>query len=430
MTESKSATATFSLEQHLLDVSIAGTGTGSVTSDPAGIACPGDCSELIDYGTVITLTALAGSGSVFTEWSGACTGTGECAITMTETNTVSATFTLLRHELAVSASGNGSGSISSDPTGISCPYDCTELFDHGTEVTLTAAADITSTFIGWDGACSGMGECSITMLDTQNVTATFSIDQYPLIVAIDGDGSGTVTSEPAGISCLSDCYEIYDHGSVVTLTAVSNTGSTFTGWERACTGIGECSITMTETKAVTATFTLDQHLLSVAVDGNGSGLVTSEPAGIDCLGDCDELYDYGSVVTLTAAANTGSTFTGWEGACTGIGACSVTITETKGVTATFILDQHLLSVTVEGDGSGSVNSVPSGIDCPGDCDALFNFSDVVTLTASVDNGSTFSGWTGACAGTADCVVTINSDESVAAIFDIIDFPVYLPFIYK
>jgi len=430
MTESKSVTATFDLEQHLLDVSVAGTGAGFVTSDPSGITCPGDCGELIEYGTAITLSALPDTGSVFTGWSGACSGTDDCSITMTETNSVSATFTILQYELTVSILGNGNGVVSSNPPGISCLDDCDELFDHGTMVTLTASTDITSTFIGWEGACTGIGDCLINMLDTQGITATFSTDQYPLIAIIDGDGTGTVTSDPPGINCLGDCIEPFDHGAVVTLTALADTGSIFAGWDGACTGTDYCISIMTQTRSVTATFDIVRHLASVSIDGDGSGIVTSDPSGIDCLGDCEELYNYGTVVTLTAIADTGSTFAGWEGACTGTEDCSLTMTETHSVTATFDLNQYLLSAAVEGEGSGSVTSIPSGINCPGDCDELYNFSIVVTLTAVADSGSYFSGWTGACTGSAACIVTMISAKSVTAIFDIIDLPGYLPFIYK
>jgi len=71
----------------------------------------------------------------------------------------------------------------------------------------------------------------------------------------------------------------------------------------------------------------------VLKDGNGSGTVTSTPSGIDCGDDCTELYDAGTVVTLTATADIGS-FVGWSGACTDE-ECIVTVDEAKTVTATF-----------------------------------------------------------------------------------------------
>jgi hypothetical protein len=55
------------------------------------------------------------------------------------------------------------------------------------------------------------------------------------------------------------------------------------------------------------------HTLTVTKDGSGSGSVTSSPAGIDCGSACSAQFDDGTQVTLTAAADSGSTFTGWSG---------------------------------------------------------------------------------------------------------------------
>jgi hypothetical protein len=79
------------VEQFTLSVNTAGTGSGTVTG--TGISCPGDCSQAYVSGTSVTLTAAASAGSVFTGWSGACTGTGSCIVSMTAARSVTATFT-------------------------------------------------------------------------------------------------------------------------------------------------------------------------------------------------------------------------------------------------------------------------------------------------------------------------------------------------
>jgi hypothetical protein len=76
-------------------------------------------------------------------------------------------------------------------------------------------------------------------------------------------------------------------------------------------------------------------VLTVTRAGNGSGTVTSSPAGIDCGPDCSEAYPNGTVVTLTASAATGSVFTVWSGACTGTGTCQVTLDTARSVAASF-----------------------------------------------------------------------------------------------
>jgi hypothetical protein len=86
---------------------------------------------------------------------------------------------------------------------------------------------------------------------------------------------------------------------------------------------------MDAAKSVTATFSLNGYALATAIDGTGSGLVTLDPAG--------GIYSHGTVVTVTNKPATGSAFAGWSGACSGTGACSVTMDAAKAVTATFRL---------------------------------------------------------------------------------------------
>ena len=72
----------------------------------------------------------------------------------------------------------------------------------------------------------------------------------------------------------------------------------------------------------------------------------------------------GQSVTLTAAAATGSTFSGWSGeGCSGTGTCVVTMSAARTVTANFTLNTYTLTVNKTGAGSGTVTSAPTGIDC-------------------------------------------------------------------
>lgn len=80
----------------LLRVSRAGKGSGSVTSAPAGIVCGGDCTEPYAAGSSVTLTAAPDLGSAFAGWSGACSGTGTCLVTLVADTAVTATFRRIR----------------------------------------------------------------------------------------------------------------------------------------------------------------------------------------------------------------------------------------------------------------------------------------------------------------------------------------------
>lgn len=93
--DAKAVTATFTAGQTFtLSVSKTGTGNGTVTSSPVGIACGVTCSAPFGSATVVTLTPSPALGSAFTGWSGACTGTGSCMVTMDAAKSVTAGFDL------------------------------------------------------------------------------------------------------------------------------------------------------------------------------------------------------------------------------------------------------------------------------------------------------------------------------------------------
>lgn len=421
LNNSTQVTATFTLNQYSLTIAKAGNGSGRIASAPAGIDCGVDCTELYNQGTLVVLTVTTSPGSTFTGWQGACTGSGTtCSLTLHSNTQATATFTLNQYSLTTTKTGSGAGKITSVPTGIDCGADCTELYNYGTLVTLTATANPGSTFAGWQGACSGVAAtCSIPLTGNTQVTALFTFNQYSLTATKVGNGAGHIASVPAGIDCGADCTELYTHGTLVTLTANADFGSTFTGWQGACSGSGAvCSVTMNAATAVAAVFTLNPYQLTAAKAGNGSGKITSTPAGIDCGNDCTEFYLYGSLVTVSATADPSATFAGWSGACTGANpVCTVTMDAAQSVTAIFILNQYTLSLTKSGTGAGKVVGVPSGIDCGVTCSAVYPHGAILTLTATADPGSTFTGWQGGCSGTtATCTVTMDGAKAVTALF--------------
>jgi hypothetical protein len=92
----KTVIATFNAagaQTQTLTVTKAGTGTGKVTSAPVGIDCGNACGFDFVANAQVTLTATADAGSTFAGWSGDCTGTGACQVTLAAAKTVTATFT-------------------------------------------------------------------------------------------------------------------------------------------------------------------------------------------------------------------------------------------------------------------------------------------------------------------------------------------------
>jgi uncharacterized delta-60 repeat protein len=165
-------------------------------------------------------------------------------------------FALIRYldssALTVAKNGSGSGSVISSPNGIDCGSTCSASFPAG-PVTLTAIPSLGSSFARWSGDCSGTGSCTLSMSADQTATATFESDKT-LTLSEAGSGTGTVSSSPAGIDCGSSCTHAFTHGSAVALTATPSAGSTFTGWSGACSGSGSCTLTMSADQTATATF--------------------------------------------------------------------------------------------------------------------------------------------------------------------------------
>ena len=241
----------------------AGDGTGTVTSVPVGIKCGTACSSGFDHDTLVVLTAKADTKSAFTGWSGGgCSGTGTCQATLSADTTITATFTknaAPKKNLTVNKTGTGTGSVSSDPTGIDCGGTCTAQFNQSSPVVLTAHPDSGSTFGGWSGGgCSGTGTCRVPMSADTTVTATFTLipPQHTLTVNRTGTGAGSVSSSPTGIDCGATCSAQFDDAKLVTLTAHADTGSTFGGWSGGgCSGTGTCKVTLNADTTVTASFT-------------------------------------------------------------------------------------------------------------------------------------------------------------------------------
>ena len=417
MDGAKSVTASFG-PAAMLTVAVAPSGSGTVRSNPAGVDCGSDCTETYPLGTGVTLTAYVSAGTVFTSWSGACAGQGNpCSLTMGADRSVTANFTPF-YTMSVSRAGAGTGTVTSTPAGISCGFDCSEPYSSGTTVTLTAAANAGSAFVGWTGAaCAAQGNpCTVTMTSNTFVTANFA-STVTLSVSTIMAGNGVVTSNPSGINCGSDCSEPYPVGAVVTLTATPAAGYMFDGWETApCSGQGTCTVTVTTNQTIVARFR-QLFTVSLAIAGSGTGTVVSNPVGIACPGDCSEPFPSGGTsVTLTATPDAGSIFSSWSGdMCGGQGpTCQLVMGANYAITASFTR-VYGLTVTRAGVGSGVVSSSPAGISCGTDCTETYNTGTTVTLTATAAVDSIFMGWSGGCTG-ATCTVTMTADRTAVATF--------------
>jgi len=214
--------------------------------------------------------------------------------------------------LAVNIVGNGS--VSKDPD--------QAIYAYGTTVQLTATADHGWTFSHWSGdLSSSTNPDNVTMNGDRTVTAHFTQDQYTLTVIIDGSGSVVKNPNQATYPC----------STVVTLTAVPDSGWSFSHWNGDLSGSKNPeAITINSDKTVTAHFTQNQYTLTINIVGSGATIKNPDQA----------TYTYGTSVQLTATADHGWTFSHWSGDFTdSTNPDSITMTSNKTVTANFTEDQ-------------------------------------------------------------------------------------------
>ena len=158
-------------------ITVAKSGSGTVTGANGKLNCGGTCSVLLDAGTTVTLTANPPSNGVFNGWSGACTGNQPtCTVTINGALNTSATFTTV---YTLSVGRGGSGTVTGTPNGefstlINCGSSCSAKFQQGTTVSLTATPAAGHVFVNWTGSCSGtVPSCDVTITKDTSVQANF-----------------------------------------------------------------------------------------------------------------------------------------------------------------------------------------------------------------------------------------------------------------
>jgi hypothetical protein len=263
------------------------------------------------------------------------------------------------------------------------------------------------------------------MSEARSVSATFDIEGPGLTLTTLGTGAGTVTSSPTGIECGEVCATNFLKGTVVVLTPIRGLHTLpalWLGCDHVLSG-DKCEVTMSEAKAVSATFNLEpqwvQYTLTVQLKGTGAGTVTSAPTGIECGASCSASYLLNTSLTLFATPAAGSEFDHWSvTACGTSPVCAMAVKASRQVNAVFTaVGKRTLTVAKAGSGAGTVTSKPAGIECGQTCSAEIGAAKKVALKATAAKGSKFSGWSGGCTGTKGCRVTMSEARNVTASFD-------------
>lgn len=433
-----SVTANFVINARLaVDV----TGNGRVESGDGLIQCGTDCTERYAPGTQVTLTATADSGNEFLQWTGACASAGSattCTVTVDADDiAVGAEFqqAVTARTLTVTVGGDD-GAVVDDFEDLFCDNassPCSNTYDDGRVVTLTAFGNQQGTSWSWGGACAGTPDttdCAVTMTDDLVVSLTFDAPEpVALTVFVSGDGSVTDGVELECGAFNSPCEQGYPPGTSVQLTGSPGDGQTLQ-WGGACAGVASdqaCTVTMDQAQTVEATFAGAFANLSVTVTGDG--LVFSDPSGINCMetssaSECTEAYTSGTQVTLTASqfSTESAPFKQWSGDCAFAGTadtCTLTLNSDASVGALFEAEQRTLTVSIIGDGSVAADGQTICASAQSPCQITVNEFANLSLDGTAATGNNPVFWGGDCEGTQSgqaCFLTIDGDKAVSADF--------------
>ena len=270
------------------------------------------------------------------------------------------------------------------------------VFDNAKPVIYNAYKPLTAT-VGAAEARAGAelgsnNPANFTITGQHTITAYFKPAQYTLTVNASPADKGSVTKSPNKTS--------YDFNEAVTLTAVPISGWVFAGWSGDLTGTtNPATVNVTKNMAITATFA-QSFTITTSANPPAGGVVTLNPN--------KATYAPGEQVQVTATANSGYGFTSWSGDLSGTNPTeTVTVNGNLNIVANFSAAQYTFTAT--SSGNGSVNWTPQK--------PLYGNGELVTVTATPDDGYFFVGWTGSVTSTSNPLeVTINGDTSVTAHF--------------
>ena len=410
-----------------LTVSKNGTGSGTVTSNPAGIDCGPTCGARYPVGEEVTLTAAPADGSRFEAWGGACSGSAPtCTVTMSTSRAVTASFQSAVRTLTVRSSGAAAVAIAATPAsyGGTTNYSRADI-PAGTAMTLTAPATVGyAAFSRWSGCDSSAGtRCDLTLSADRTVTAYYTTPTFNLSVNAVGASAVAVTAEPSTYGgTTAYTRAAIPMGTAMTLTAPAAVGyAEFSGWTGCDTSSGNrCSLTLTVDRTLTAHYLTPSYELSVSASGAAGVAVAAVPADYGGYTDYSRsAIPKGTAISLTAPATVGhAVFVRWRECDTTSGTrCDLTLTADRALLLNYAVPTYSLHVLSSGAAGVAISAAP------GDYGGTTNYTHTgilagtaLTLTAPATAGNAeFSGWTGCDSALARvCELTLTSERTISA----------------
>ena len=243
-----------------------------------------------------------------------------------------------------------------------------------------------------------------TLANAQTVTG--NSQSYTVDVNIVGNGS--VSKQPQ--------QDTYTAGSVVTLTAVANTGWKFNGWSGDLTGAqSPAQITVNSNREITATFQQRCYTLNLSHSGEGTNPAPSPPNSVNCPAG---QYVFGANINLSATPAAGWQVSSWTGTTNDNSTLtSNTITmpaANHAASVVYSQNCYTLSTSVSPENSGVISASPE----PNCQETKYASGSVVQLTAQPNPGHVFNQWSGALTGSTNpTTLSMSGNKTVSANFN-------------
>ena len=297
------------------------------------------------YGTTATLTATPATGYEFTQWNDG-NNDNPRTVTVTGNATYTASFSSETYTITVNAQANGTATGGGHYT-------------YGSTATLTATPAEGYHFLQWNDGNTDNPR-SVTVTGNATYTASFEINSYTITITSANNAQGSATGSGT-----------YTHGQTVTATAIANTGYMFDHWSNNAT-TNPYQFTATESTSLIAYFAeIPANYYNITVLSQDNTMGTGNGTGS---------YEEGSVISISATANTGYYFTMWSDGNTQ-NPRTITVTGNATYTAQFAAYQYQLTVVPDNAQHGTASG--SG---------TYNYGQQVSISATANTGYYFTQW--------------------------------------
>ena len=353
-------TALFAINEYNVTIACSNTTTGTTTG-----------SGTYTHGTTITISAVANMGYHFVQWNDGNTNAIR-TITITSDTNFTAMFDINSYNVTILSNDSTMGTVTGSGT-----------YTHGSIATITAMANANYHFVQWNDGNTNAAR-TITITGDATYTANFAVNTYAVTVSANDNTMGVVTGSGT-----------YNYGTTATITAIANTGYHFVRWNDGDTNAVR-TISVSGNANYIATFAINTYTVTVSANDNTMG--TAIGGGT---------YNYGTIISITAIANTGYHFLQWSDGDTNA-MRTIIVTDNVSYIANFTQNSQVETYTITViSANNSMGTVSGG--------GTYEAGAQITISATPISGYHFASWND---GNTDNprTITVTGDATYIANF--------------